>query len=109
MQLSQITQDSAKPVNKDRHAGVLADLPRRQFIDASTGDVSLSQMRFVSFKVNYLRAMASFFRWLQLLLNFFLSIFTDFLSGRDSQEQRARRLRHAFEREGGSFVKLGIH
>ena len=109
MQSSRIIDDSQEHTNNNQRPGILADLPRRQYIEVSTGDVSLSQMRFVSFKVNYLRAMASFFRWLQLILNFFLSMITDFLLGRDSQEQRARRLRYAFEREGGSFVKLGIH
>jgi len=53
--------------------------------------------------------MASFFGWLQLLLYFFLNIAVDILRGKDSPDQRAARLRRAFERKGGSFVKLGIH
>ncbi len=102
-------QDSAKAATNAQQAGVIADLPRRQFIEVSEGDISLSQMRFVSFKVNHFRAVASFLRWLQLILNFFLNIVVDFLLGRNSPEQRALRLRHAFEHEGGSFIKLGIH
>jgi ubiquinone biosynthesis protein len=103
------SRHSAKRANGGESRGVLADLPRRQFIDVSNGDVALSQMRFVSFKVNHLRAFFSFFRWLQLILNFYLNIAVDSLSGRDSPGQRALRLRHAFEHEGGSFVKLGLH
>jgi len=93
----------------DRQQGILADLPRRQFLDISTGDVTLSQMRFISFKVNYFRAVTSFFRWLQLILNFSIGITFDFLTGRDVPEQRALRLRRAFEFAGGSFIKLGIY
>src|SRR5688572_10744877 len=66
-------------------------------------------MRFVSFKANPLRTLASFFRWLQLILNFFLNIAVDSLLGRDSPGQRALRLRHAFDREGGSFIRLWLH
>ncbi len=76
MQPSRIRQ-SAEGANGRRPGGVLADLPRRQFIEVSNGDASLSQMRFVSFKVNHLRALASFLRWCQLILNFYFSIFLD--------------------------------
>jgi len=95
--------------DESQYTGKLADLPRRRFIEISTGDLSLSQMRFVSFKVNYFSALAGFIRWLQLILNFLVRIAFDFLTGRDKPEQRAVRLRTAFERAGGSFVKLGIH
>ena len=109
MQPSRIVANSSKQMNNSQGAGIFADLPRRPFLEASTGDLSLSQMRFVSFKVNRLRVIASFFRWLQLILNFALSVAFDFLAARDSPGQRALRLRHAFEHAGGSFIKLGIH
>lgn len=101
--------DFLKTASNDQQTGILADLPRRPFIEASGEDASLSQMRFVSFKVHHLQALASFFRWLQLLLHFIFSVGFDILVRRDSPEQRAIRLRRAFERQGGSFVKLGIH
>jgi ubiquinone biosynthesis protein len=104
-----IRHNSAERTKGGQPGGILADLPRRQFIELSNDDTALSQMRFVTFKVNQLRALASFLRWLQLILNFYFNIAIDSLSGRDSLGQRALRLRHAFEREGGSFVKLGIH
>jgi ubiquinone biosynthesis protein len=107
MQPSRI--NSARRANGRGSGGILADLPRRQFIEVSNDDASLSQMRFVSFKVNHLRALASFLRWCQLILNFYFSIFLDVLSRRDSPAQRAVRLRRAFESEGGSFIKLGLH
>lgn len=109
MQPSRTRHNSAERVNGRRPMGVLADLPRRKFIEVSNEDASLSQMRFVSFKVNHLRAFTSFLRWLQLLLDFFFNITVDILLGRDSPRQRALRLRRAFEHEGGSFIKLGLH
>jgi ubiquinone biosynthesis protein len=109
MQRLRTRQTSAQRANGRQPRGVLADLPRRQFIEVSNEDASLSQMRFVSFKVNHLRALASFFRWCQLIVNFYFRIFLDILSGRDTPAQRAIHLRQAFEREGGSFIKLGLH
>lgn len=97
------------PETGSRQTGVLAALPRRRFVEASTEDSSLSQMRFVSFKANQFKAIASFLRGLQLILYFASTILFDILRGKDSPDQRAVRLRRAFEHAGGSFVKLGIH
>lgn len=101
--------DSLKTTSDTSQAGVLADMPRRQMIEATIGDASLSQMRFVTFKVNHFRSIASLFRWYQLLIYFGLHILGDILLGRDAPKRRAVWLRRAFERNGGSFVKLGIH
>jgi ubiquinone biosynthesis protein len=96
-------------VSDGQRPGVLTDLPRRQFLDVSAGDASLSRLRLTSFNVNHLHSLISLFRWLQLLLYFFLNIVIDILLGRDTVKRRAVRLRLAFERNGGAFVKLGIH
>src|SRR4030095_16599344 len=100
--------DSLQSISEDERGGVLAGLPRRKFIEASVGDASLSQMRFVSFKPNRLRSITSLLRWYQLLLYFGLNTFLDILLGKDTPKRRASRLRRAFEREGGSFIKLGL-
>jgi ubiquinone biosynthesis protein len=92
-----------------QHSGILADLPRRRFLDISVGDASLSQMRFISFKINHLRSLGHLFRWFQLILYFLFNTGLDILTGRDSPKRRALRLRRAFERNGGSFIKLGLH
>ena len=97
------------PVRESQRPGVIADLPRREFLDASLGDASLSQMRFNSFKVSHFRSFTRLLDWFQLILFFFLGILGDVLSRRDTPKRRAARLRSAFEREGGSFVKLGLH
>jgi len=100
-----MTDDGTHPQDGDQ-PGILADIPRRKFISVSTGDSSLAQMRFVSFKVNHLRSLAGLFHWFRLLLYFSLNTLGDLLSGRDSPRRRALRLRRAFERKGGSFIKL---
>lgn len=92
-----------------QRTGVLAGLPRRRFLDVSAGDASLSQMRFISFKVNHLRSIARLLSWLQLLLYFLSKIAIDILLRKDAPKRRALHLRRAFERNGGSFVKLGLH
>ena len=89
--------------------GTLADMPRRQTIEISSGDSELPQMRFVAFPTNNLLALRRFFVWLQLLLTFAANTTFNMLRGRDNPRRRAENLRRAFERAGGSFVKLGIH
>jgi len=87
---------------------MLADIPRRQFVKVST-DTSLPQMRFVTFNVSRFRSLRYLFSWFQLIFHFFSHIALDALLGRDTPARRALLLRHAFERNGGSFIKLGMH
>jgi len=100
---------SETPATNSKPSGVVADLPRRQFFEVSDGDVPLSQMKFVSFQTNRAYSFKRLLTWLKLLLSFLLNILTDIILGRDSIERRAVNLRCLFGREGGSFVKLGIH
>ena len=85
--------DSLKTASDIARAGILADMPRRQLIEATIGDASLSQMRFVTFKVNHFRSIASLFRWYQVLIYFGLHILGDILLGRDARKRRAVWLR----------------
>lgn len=101
--------DISNSVSDGQRTGVLAGLPRRRFLDVSAGDASLSQMRFISFKVNHLRSFTRLLSWLQLLLYFLSKIAIDILLRKDAPKRRALHLRRAFERNGGSFVKLGLH
>lgn len=89
--------------------GVLASLPRRQMLSAPSMTASPTQMRFMSFKLNRLKAIGRFFRWLSLLFSYILQSAWYLLLRRDSIPARARRLRKAFEKRGGTFIKLGIH
>src|SRR6185503_6739387 len=102
-------RDSLKPEENGTRGGIVAGLPRRRFIESSVSSETLSQMRFVSFKTNRLRSIASLLKWYELLFDFFFNIVVDIILGRDNLKRRAVRLRRAFEHKGGSFVKLGLH
>jgi len=100
---------SAIPTIEIQRPGVIGELPRREYLEVSAGDTALSQLRFVTFEFSRWRALARLFTWFRLILYFLLNTLGDLLVGRDSPKRRALRLRRAFERNGGSFVKLGIH
>jgi len=101
--------DASSSLSDGQRSGILADLPRRRFLDVSLGDASLSQMRFISFKVNHFRSFVGLLKWFQLFAYFIFNTSLDILLRRDTPKRRALCLRHAFERNGGSFVKLGLH
>jgi predicted unusual protein kinase regulating ubiquinone biosynthesis (AarF/ABC1/UbiB family) len=88
---------------------VIGELPRRPFLEPTTGETSLGQMRLVSFETSRTRALRRLLTWFRLLFSFALTTVIDILMRRDSPERRAARLRQAFERIGGSFVTLGRH
>jgi ubiquinone biosynthesis protein len=90
-------------------SGVIADLPRRKFLDITAGDSALLQMRSISFKASRAGSIRGVFVWLSLIVSFVLKTIYDRLLGRDSIERRAIRLRRAFEKRGSSFIKLGLH
>ncbi|MFO7584039.1 MAG: AarF/ABC1/UbiB kinase family protein [Anaerolineales bacterium] len=100
---------SSNLVTDGQRSGILAGLPRRRFLDVSAGDASLSKMRFISFKLNHMRSLICLLSWMQLLFYFLVNLGIDILLRRDTPKQRALHLRRAFERNGGSFVKLGLY
>ncbi len=89
--------------------GTIAALPRRDFIKLSSNDTDLPQMRFVTFELKRAHAFQRLFNWFQLLFYFYTHIFLDKLRGQNTPRRRAAHLRQAFERQGGAFIKLGIH
>lgn len=66
-------------------------------------------MRFLKARRSRLHALRRLFTWLSLALEYFLATTFDGLLRRDTLSRRARHLRHAFERRGGCFAKLGLH
>ncbi len=97
------------PVRNDKRHGVIAELPRRQFMDVSADDAALSQMRFVAFDSRAGEAFRRLLTWFNLVLSFAAGTAVDWLTGRDTATRRAQRLRRAFERNDGAFIKLGMH
>ncbi len=101
--------DITELVAKSEAGGVIADLPRRELIKVSATDTELPQMRFVTFELDRMWAFRRLFNWFQLLAYFSIRVFFDALFRRDTPKRRAAHLRRAFERQGGSFIKLGNH
>lgn len=99
----------AAPTVIDRRNGVIAELPRRQFLDVSVGDATLSQMRVVTFESSGIVAFRRLLIWFNLIFFFLVQTAADWLAGRDTPARRAQRLRRAFERNDGPFIKVGMH
>src|SRR6266568_9149228 len=97
------------PATMDRRDGVIAELPRRQFLDVSAGAATLSQMRVVTFDSSGIVAFRRLLIWFKLIFFFLIRTAADWLTGRDAPARRAQRLRRAFERNDGAFIKLGMH
>src|SRR4051794_16620224 len=106
---SPATNSQVSPAGAENRAGVIADLPRRKFLEVSAADAALSQMRFVGFETSRVSAFRRLLSWLSLVTVFAAQTGLDWLAGRDTPDRRTARLRLAFERRGGVFVKLGMH
>jgi predicted unusual protein kinase regulating ubiquinone biosynthesis (AarF/ABC1/UbiB family) len=95
--------------NGKKPTGIIADLPRRRYLEVSTGDAVLSQIRFVGFEASRVSAFRRLLTWFNLVAVFAIQTGWDWLRGKDTPARRAARLRRAFERRGGIFTKLGMH
>jgi predicted unusual protein kinase regulating ubiquinone biosynthesis (AarF/ABC1/UbiB family) len=87
--------------------GIMASLPRREFIITETTEVSPPMMQTVTFPVNYPRALQRLFVWFFIGISLFLGNFWDWLRRKSSQAHRAIRLRRIFENAGGITKKIG--
>ena len=99
----------AVPVRDDKRHGVIAELPRRKFTEVSAEDAALSQMRFVAFDSSAGAAFRRLLTWFNLVVYFAAGTAVDWSTGRDTPGRRAQRLRRGFERNDGTFIKLGRH
>jgi ubiquinone biosynthesis protein len=100
--MSEISNLSAAP-------GVLDSLPRRATFSRQTQTTPPARMRLPNYRANFWRSALRLLTWLWVGLEVLLLARWDALRGRNTPTQRARRLRRAFERQGGSFAKLGLH
>jgi predicted unusual protein kinase regulating ubiquinone biosynthesis (AarF/ABC1/UbiB family) len=86
---------------------VIRPMPRRQpFHALDTGYVSLQMAHRVVFKPGIIQPFLRWFVWLFVCIQFFGGNALDLLSGRDTTQRRAVRLREALESGGVSFAKL---
>lgn len=87
--------------------GIMASLPRREFIIAETTEVSPPMMQTTTFSVNYVRVLKRLFVWLFIGISLGTGNLWGWLNGRSSQTRRAIRLRRIFEKTGGITRKIG--
>jgi predicted unusual protein kinase regulating ubiquinone biosynthesis (AarF/ABC1/UbiB family) len=83
-------------------------LPRRKSLLAPHTDTSAPTMRRkVQFKVSYWHTVARILVWTLALVRFGFGGLIDWILRRASRQRSAIRLRHAFERMGGTVIKIG--
>ncbi len=91
---------------RDR-ADVIRTIPRREISAQSVSDITLPVVEALVFKTSRIKALGRLFIWLSMILYFVGGNIWDRLRRRDSEARRAIRLRRAFERAGGTFIKFG--
>ena len=90
------------------YPAIVQPMPRREVSHAvDSAVVTLPRARPpVTFKPGVIRPIGRLFVWLGAFLRFYFGNLVDVLSGRDTVERRAVRLRHVFEAGGPTFAKL---
>jgi ubiquinone biosynthesis protein len=87
--------------------GIMASLPRRQFITEEASDVTPPMMQVADFSVSILRVMMRLWIWLYAGVSFVTGNLWDSLRGKGTKARQAARLRRILERSGGTFQKIG--
>ncbi len=86
---------------------VIARIPRREFSSQAVSDISLPVVEALAFKTSRIKALSRLFIWLSMIIYFWGGNLWDRIRRRDSEARQAVRLRRAFERAGGTFIKFG--
>jgi predicted unusual protein kinase regulating ubiquinone biosynthesis (AarF/ABC1/UbiB family) len=87
---------------------VLGPMPRRAQLLAPTGTrLRLPDVSLLAFDAGLIATFARLWAWVDVSVRLALAIISDAFTGDRTPERRARRLREALERVGGTFVKLG--
>ncbi|MBC8506559.1 MAG: AarF/ABC1/UbiB kinase family protein [Anaerolineales bacterium] len=101
-----ILPEGKKPQDRS-HTDVISTIPRREISSQSASDISLPVVEPLVFKTSRIKALGRLFIWLSMIFYFIGGNIWDRLRRRDSETRRAIRLRRAFERAGGTFIKFG--
>ncbi len=88
-------------------SGIIASLPRSRFLSIRGSEVTPPQMRRVAFEAKLGLALSRLLIWSVTLFRYLGANLLDRARGRSSPERRAVHLRRAFERMGGTGVKIG--
>jgi len=87
--------------------GIMASLPHREFITVESTEVTPPMMQATSYPVFYPHVLKRVFAWCFAGSSYLMGNLWDALRGRNTEARRADRLRHTFEKTGGTFKKIG--
>ncbi len=92
-----------------KNVTIFTPLPRRKPISKPKlkSDAAPSMLTQPNFKASFFKVLGRFFVALYAAAYFYGGNFKDWLRRKNTVERRARRLRHSFEKAGGTFVKIG--
>ncbi|MEW6736394.1 MAG: AarF/UbiB family protein [Acidobacteriota bacterium] len=89
-------------------AKIQASLPRRQPLKVKTSSSSIPPyMQALVFKAGSIKTFTRLLIWFSAIVRWYLHIIWDKLTGNDSLENRALRLRTIIEGVGGTAIKIG--
>lgn len=99
----------AKPIPKHLTglSGVIKPIPRRKFALSKQIGIAPEQSTKVEFKASTLQVFRRFLVWMWAATVFGLGTLVDILRRRDTMTRRAERLVEAFQRTGGTIIKIG--
>ena len=87
--------------------GIMAKLPRREFVAIEPSDVTPTMMETVPLSASFWKVLGRFFIWVFALSSFLLGNLWDSLRGKNTETRRAVRFRNILEKSGGTFKKIG--
>ncbi len=99
--------DANQPAKLHTRPGVMASLPRREFITSETTEVTPPMMQTAGFPIRYTTALSRLVIWCTSGFSYQMGILWDAMRGANTESRRADRLRHIFENGGGTFRKIG--
>ena len=99
---------SIKAKNLSDEPGVMASLPRRDFIELEPTDVTPPMMKPVSYTPGFIEVIKGLSSWLAIGFSYGAGIVIDWLGRNRSESRRATQFRKSFEKKGGAFRKIGL-
>lgn len=95
------------PRSRASQPGIMASLPRREFITLESTEVTPPMMQTTSFGLRYSQVLRRLAVWCTAGFQYQVGNLWDAVRGKNSEARKADRLRHTFERAGGTFQKIG--
>lgn len=87
--------------------GIMATLPKREFITVEPAKVTPPMMQTATFQVSYVRVLKRLVIWLAVGISVAAGNLLDWIRGKNSEVRRVERLRETLEKSGGTLVKIG--